>query len=159
MGRRRARKAKTRPAMSSRAIKEGLKLTMRAVTVRRRQCEANLPALLKRRLPKSTSTGLQRNREASCGLMKVRWFFLGPRATDGSNSSHRSLESVKHCGSSIVSWRWFYYGVCSVYHIQGIMDQFARIRTLEGVVLPHAKEEMALKWVFQQDNDPKHTSW
>ena len=56
-------------------------------------------------------------------------------------------------------WGCFsYYGVGPIYHIPGIMDQFGYIKILEEVMLPYAEEEMPLKWVFQQDNDPKHTS-
>ena len=35
------------------------------------------------------------------------------------------------------------------------MDQFEYIKILEQIMLPYAEEEMPLKWVFQQDNDPK----
>uniref|UniRef100_A0A3Q3Q8A2 Tc1-like transposase DDE domain-containing protein n=1 Tax=Monopterus albus TaxID=43700 RepID=A0A3Q3Q8A2_MONAL len=38
------------------------------------------------------------------------------------------------------------------------MDQFEYVKILEKVMLPYAKEEMPLKWMFQQDNDPKHIS-
>lgn len=45
-----------------------------------------------------------------------------------------------------------------IYRIPGIMDQFEYIRILKEVMLPYDEEEMPWKQVFQQDNDPKHTS-
>ncbi len=48
--------------------------------------------------------------------------------------------------------------VGSIYHIPEIMDQFEYIKILKEVMLPYAEEEMSLKWVFHQDNNPKHTS-
>ena len=70
-----------------------------------------------------------------------------------------TLKTIKHGGASIMIWGYFsYYGGGPIYHTPGIMDQFEYIRFLEEVMLPYAEEEMPLKWVFQQDNDPKHTS-
>ena len=40
----------------------------------------------------------------------------------------------------------------------GIMVQFEYIKQLEEVMLPYAEEEMPLQWVFQQENNMKHTS-
>ena len=69
------------------------------------------------------------------------------------------MKTVKHGGAKIMLWGCFSYcGVGPIYRIPGIMDQFQYIKILEEVMLPYAEEEMPLKWVFQQDNDPKHTS-
>ncbi len=39
-----------------------------------------------------------------------------------------------------------------------IMDQFEYIKILKEVMLPYAEEEMPWKWVFQQNDDPKHNN-
>lgn len=49
-------------------------------------------------------------------------------------------------------------GVGPIHHIPGTMDQCEYIRMLQEVRLRNAEEEMALKWVFQLDTDPKHTN-
>ena len=83
--------------------------------------------------------------------MRVQFFFLGLVVIDSM--------AVKHGAAKTMVWGCFsYYGVGPIYRIPGIMDQFEYIKILEGIMLPYAEEEMSLKWVFQEDNDPKHTS-
>lgn len=70
-----------------------------------------------------------------------------------------TCKTIKHGGSSIMIWACFsFYGVGPIYWIKEMMDRHVYVKILEEVMLPYAREEMPLIWVFQQDNDPKHTS-
>ena len=65
---------------------------------------------------------------------------------------------VKH-GTSAMVWGCFSaLGTGPIHKIDGIMDSFVYKDIMEDVMLPHAEWEMPLKWIFQQENDPKHTS-
>ena len=176
-----ARMAKTRPMISSREIRDELRLPVSTVTIRRRLCEANLSArsprkvpLLKKRhvmkriqfakdhidWPKEKWRNILWTDESKIvlfGSKGRRQFVRRPPNTEF--KPQYTLKTVKHGGASIMTWGCFSYrGVGPIYRIPGIMDQFAYIKILEEVMLPYAEEEMPLKWVFQQDNDPKHTS-
>ena len=52
------------------------------------------------------------------------------------------------CGS------FSYNGVRPIHPIRGIIY----VGILEEVILPFTKWNMPLKWIYQQDNDPKHRS-
>lgn len=51
-----------------------------------------------------------------------------------------------------------YYGFGPIYKIDAIMDQHVYLKILRDITLPFAEENMPLRWVLMQDNDPKHTS-
>ena len=38
------------------------------------------------------------------------------------------------------------------------MDQYVYVDILENIMMSYAEDNMPLKWVFQQDNDPEHTN-
>ena len=71
-----------------------------------------------------------------------------------------TLKTIKHGGLRLMLWGCFSWnGVGPLVKIVGNMDATYYVgNILETVMLPYAEEEMPLRWVFQQDNDPKHTS-
>ena len=49
-------------------------------------------------------------------------------------------------------------GLGPLVRIQGNMDAIQYRNIMENHMLPHARDKMSQNWVYQQDNDPKHTS-
>lgn len=69
------------------------------------------------------------------------------------------IPTVKHGGGKINVWGCFSRdGLGPIHEIKGIMFKEDYKAILKDVMLPHAKQEMARGWIFQQDNDPKHTA-
>lgn len=69
------------------------------------------------------------------------------------------LATVKHGGGSVMVWGAFRLGQIGPLHrIEGTMDGPGYCNILKDVLLPHVRRGMPPGWIFQQDNDPKHTS-
>lgn len=67
--------------------------------------------------------------------------------------------TVKGGGGSVMVWGSFSRdGVGPVHQIHGIMDQYIYRDLLRDVMLPYSEDHLPLNWIFQQDNDPKHTA-
>ena len=77
---------------------------------------------------------------------------------------HRSdpkyqLPTVKHGGGNTMFWGCFNRDCVGPIHlIDGKMDKNMYKDIIKDFMLPHAKDKMPRGWIFQQDNDPKHTS-
>jgi len=175
------RYATIHPFASAGQIKKELNLTISLQTLRRRLRENNLFARSPRKVPLLT----QKHIVARMEFAKVHkdwpvnkwrnilWTDESKIVMFGGTGSREYVrrppnqefrpkftkKTVKHGGLSIMIWACFSYaGVGPIHKIDGIMDKNVYVEILENTMLPYASWEMPLKWTFQQDNDPKHTS-
>lgn len=90
---------------------------------------------------------------SSDGIQYIR------RPKNKRNDVRYQVPTVKHGGGSVMVWGCFSRdGVGPLHLIEGIMNGPKYTEIVQNVMLPHAKSKMAKNWLFQQDNDPKHTS-
>lgn len=88
--------------------------------------------------------------DGRCLVRRPKGESLNPRYTKG---------TVKHGGGNVMVWGCFSgQGIGPIHKINGIMRSEEYRNILSDVMLPYASWEMPLAWVFQHDNDPKHTS-
>uniref|UniRef100_A0A8R1IVS3 Uncharacterized protein n=1 Tax=Caenorhabditis japonica TaxID=281687 RepID=A0A8R1IVS3_CAEJA len=66
---------------------------------------------------------------------------------------------VKHDGDNVMVWSCFSsHEVGPLHRIRGNMDRFVYEQILQNVMLPFARVFPKVRYLFQQDNDPKHKS-
>lgn len=68
-------------------------------------------------------------------------------------------KTVKHGGGNIKVWGCFSgFGIGPVRKIKDMLDQHQYKKILEETMIPYSDEHLPVTWIFQQDNDPKHTA-
>lgn len=169
------------PFSSIKQIRDQLNLDVSNATISRRLRENNLfarsprkvPLLTKKHVANRLKFAMEHKNWPIDKFRNILWTDESKIVLYGSSGSRQyvrrpantelqpkfTLKTIKHGGCKIMVWGCFsYYGVGPIHKIDGIMNKNVYVNILEKVMLPYAREEMPIKWVFQQDNDPKHTS-
>ncbi|XP_053999879.1 transposable element Tcb2 transposase [Hylaeus anthracinus] len=69
------------------------------------------------------------------------------------------LKTLKHGGGNVVVWACFSRsGPGPICRINGIVDRFQYMDILKNIMLPFARNNMSDDFIFQNDNNPKHTA-
>lgn len=175
------RHCKKGPFIPATELKKELNITASVETIRRRLRDNNLNACCPRKVPLHSHKHVaKRLNYAKTHLnwpaekwRNVLWtdeskvVLFGGKGTrsyvrrppNAEFNPKYTTKTIKHGGSSIMVWGCFsYYGVGPIHWIKTIMDKTVYVNILQEVMLPYVSENMPLIWVFQQDNDPKHTS-
>lgn len=176
--------SKKDPFASARSILNELELHVSTRTVQRRLVENNLHGRTARKVPLHSSRNVNQriifsnshlNWVGTEGIKKWRNILWTDESkvnlfgSDGKTYVRRppstefnpkyTKKTVKHGGGNIMIWGCFsWYGVGPLFWIKDKMDAIKYVNILESIMYPYAEMNMPLKWTFQQDNDPKHTS-
>lgn len=176
-----ARKVVQNPKITVDQLKNDLSLTIGLTQIRQRIHEAGLYGRVVRRKPFISATN---RRKRMAFALKYRYksldFWQNILWTDESKFEFKGSKrrvyvyrrpgqeydndkmqgTVKHGGGSIMVWGCFsWYGVGSFVKIEGTMTALKYIEILERAV-PESVIGMGIetKFIYQQDNDPKHTA-
>lgn len=69
------------------------------------------------------------------------------------------IPTVKHGGGNIMVWGIFSgFGIGPIVEINGIMNAAIYKNILNNNLLPYCETNLSPGWIFQHNNDPKHTS-
>lgn len=172
------RTSKKYPFLSSKDLKNSLQAEVSSRTIRNRLIENDLKAYSPREVPLLSKKHIaNRLSFAKRYIARQNWnnvlwsdeTKINMFGSDGKIYVRRpkntafdpkyTKKTVKHGGGNIMLWGCFSAsGVGPIYWIKDKMCAADYVNILGNIMLPYAKEEMALKWEFMQDNDPKHTS-
>lgn len=172
---------KRKPLITSTQIKQELNLPIGTSMIRKRLIAANLRARRPRKVPRLNprqiktrmSFAVEHELWSASQWHNILWsdeskiilfdssaqemWCRRPPCTE--YQTKYTKKTVKFGGGGIMIWACFsWYGVGPIHRITETMTADVYVTILQNVLLPFAEEEMPLKWIFMQDNDPKHTS-